>query len=279
MENIRKSAKGQEGFYLNKWFLDCVSEEGEAMIFYAAKLKWRGWEVPYTSWLYYDPVTGPTHRSRFHKIHLPEKNDRSIYWNDPRFGVAGKWEALASPLQARLFESDEGYLDWNCFQPVSNVRVNIKDRVIKGMGYTEQLVLTVEPWKIPMNELRWGRYGSQEDHMVWIELRGEEKQQWMWYNGEKIENVNIEDDQITIPAKGISLELDRSVVLESKKKILQVVRDIIRYLPGFNKSIPLRFLMADEIKWLNRGILQKEGKTVGKGWTIHEFVNFNRQPG
>ncbi len=63
MDRIRKSAKGHEGFYLNKWFLDCVSEEGEAMIFYAAKLKWRGWEVPYTSWLYYDPVTGPTHRS------------------------------------------------------------------------------------------------------------------------------------------------------------------------------------------------------------------------
>ncbi|MFC2124608.1 hypothetical protein ACFLU5_07330 [Bacteroidota bacterium] len=276
MDRIRKSAKRQKGFYLNKWFLDCVSDEGEAMIFYAAILKWRGWEVPYTSMLYYDQATGVTHRSRFHKIHLPEKNDRSLYWNDLRFGIAGKWEALASPIQARIFESDEGYVDWNCFQPASNVHLKIKDRVINGKGYAEQLVLTVEPWKLPMKELRWGRYGSQEDRMVWIELKDEGKQQWLWYNGEKIENANIGEDQITISAKGISLELDRSVVLESERKIQQVVKNLIRYLPGFNSSMPLRFLMADEFKWFDHGIMRKEGEVVGKGWAIHEFVDFNR---
>jgi hypothetical protein len=278
MDRIRKSAKGQQGFYLNKWFLDCVSDEGEVMIFYAAILKWRGWEVPYTSMLYYDQETGLTHRSRFHKIHLPEKNDRLLYWNDLRFGVAGKWEALVSPLYTRIFESEEGYVDWNCFQPASNVHLKIKDRETNGKGYAEQLVLTVEPWKLPMKELRWGRYGSLEDHMVWIELKDERVQQWVWYNGEKIDNANIGDDQITIPVKGISLVLDKIVVLESEKKIQQVVRNLLRYLPGFNSSMPLQFLMADEVKWFDRGILQKEGKTDSKGWAIHEFVNFNRQP-
>ncbi len=279
MERIRKSAKGQEGFYLNKWFLDCVSEAGEAMIFYAAKLKLHRREVNYTSLLNYDPAKGVTHRSRFSKIHLPEKNGGSIYWNDPQFAVEGQWKALTSPIQVRIFESDEGYLDWNCFQPASSVCLKVKDKAIKGMGYAEQLVLTVEPWKIPMNELRWGRYGSLEDYLVWIELRGEGKQQWMWYNGEKIEKANIDDEQITIPAKGINLNLDRSVVLESEKKILQLVRDLIRYIPGLNRSMPFRFLMADEFKWLSRGSLQKEGKEVSKGWTIYEFVNFNSQPG
>lgn len=276
MKSIRKTAKEHEGFYLNKWFLDFVSDEGEAMIFYAAKLKWRKWEVHYTSWLNYNLATGVAHRSRFNKIHLPEKSDRLIYWNDPRFGVEGKWEALSSPLQARLFESDEGYLDWNCFQPASTVSLKIKDRVIKGIGYVEQLVLTVEPWKIPMNELRWGRYSSQTVNIVWIELRGEGKQQWLWYNGEKVENINIGDDQIIIPAKGISLELDRRVVLESEKKILHLMKNLIRYLPGFNKSMPIQFLMADEFKWLSRAIIKKEGEVVGKAWAIHELVNFNQ---
>lgn len=279
MQSTRKSAKAQEGFYLNKWFLDCVSEEGEAMIFYSAKLKWHRRDVNYTSLMYYNPAKGVTHRSRYKNIHLPEINNDSIFWNDPLFGVEGQWEALTSPIQARLFESNEGNLDWNCHQPASFVRLKIKDRVVKGIGYVEQLILTVEPWKIPMNELRWGRYGSQEDHLVWIELRGKGKQQWMWYNGEKIENANINDDQITIPEKGINLDINRSVVLESEKKILQVVRDLIRYLPGLNRSMPIRFLMADEFKWLSHGILQKDGKEISKGWAIHELVNFNQQPG
>ena len=35
-------------------------------------------------------------------------------------------------------------------------------------------------------------------NMVWIELREKDKQQWLWLNGEKIENCIIEDDRIVI---------------------------------------------------------------------------------
>ena len=113
MGSITNPDKVRDKFYLKKWFLDCVSEEGEAMIFYAAKLKWHGLVVPYTSWLHHNPVAGTSQRSRFHNIHMPEKNDRSIYWKDSRFQIDGKWDTHVSPIQARLFESDEGYLDWN----------------------------------------------------------------------------------------------------------------------------------------------------------------------
>lgn len=146
---------------------------------------------------------------------------------------------------------------------------------MKGKGYAEQLIMTVPAWKIPMDELRWGRFVSDENSMVWIELRKDERKKWLWVNGEKEENCFIEDESVSVPDKKLILQLDKGVVLESEKKILSVVEKIIRYIPGFNKLIPLQFIMADETKWLSNGRLLINGKTVSEGKAIHELVNFN----
>jgi hypothetical protein len=261
-------------FHLNKWFLDFTGENGEAMIFYAAKLTWYGLSTSYTSWLRYDAAFGVRLKSRFRNVQIPQINDDLISWDDTKYGVSGTWESLAKMIRARLFDSDEGFLDWQCFQPASKVQLRINDRILDGRGYAEQLILTVPPWKIPMDELRWGRFGSDESNMVWIELREKEKRQWLWLNGEKIENCIIEDDRVSLPEKNLILNLDRGVVLESEKKIFSVVEKLIRYIPGFSKVMPISFLMADEIKWLSKGELQTHGSTFENGTAIHELVNF-----
>jgi hypothetical protein len=272
---MKKKQNTEPGsIHLNKWFLDFVGNDGKAMIFYAAELSWLGWKVPYTSWLRYDPISGVDIKSRFRKIQIPVKNDNLITWSDPKFGVEGTWESSASPIETKVFDSEAGSLNWNCFQPSSKVSLRISDQILEGTGYAEQLILTAFPWKIPMDELRWGRFVSPNDYMVWIELRQEAKQQWLWLNGQRIESCEIEDDHISIPDKSILLELDKGVVLESEKKIFNVVEKLIKYIPGFNKIIPLQFLMADESKWFSNGILRKEGKEPIKGHAIHELVNF-----
>ena len=272
VEEIKDAPGGN--FHLNKWFLDFVGENGDVMIFYAAKLTWHGWSASYTSWLRYDAASGVRLKSRFSNVQIPQIIDNIITWSDSNFGISGTWESLAKIIQTRIFDSDEGSLDWKCFQPVSKVQLKINDREIAGRGYVEQLILTVPPWKIPMDELRWGRFGSHKYHMVWIELREKDKRQWLWLNGEKTENCIIEDDHISIPAKDLVLNLDRAVALESEKKIFTVVEKIIRYIPGFNKVMPLKFLMADEFKWLSKGHLQSHRRTLASGMAIHELVNF-----
>ena len=205
---------------------------------------------------------------------MPVKTGQSIHWQDARFGISGNWEATTSSLKARLFKSGDGFLDWNCLQPTSKVQLNVNGRMVEGLGYAEQLVMTVEPWKIPMDELRWGRYTSRTDNIVWIELRGRERQQWLWLNDERFCRTTIEDDHIAIPERGLILELEKGVVLESEKKILNVVKRLLRFLPGFNKSMPSRFLNSDESKWLSRGVLRKGGEVMSTGWAIHECVRF-----
>ena len=261
-------------FQLDKWFLDFTTEDGQAAIFYAAKLKWRGLTVPFTSWLNCSSSGQITNHSRFYHVNMPEIFGEKIYWADSNFKLAGTWTASRSPLHARLFESPEGWLHWNCHQPASNVQLKMNGQFTQGSGYAEQLIMTLPAWKIPMDELRWGRFVSQAYNMVWIELKEKQKQQWVWLNGEPIDNCEIDDHQIILPAKKLTLLLDQKVVLESEKKIQSVVEKIIRYIPGFNQVVPLHFLMADEHKWLSNGQLQQHGKTIATGMSIHELVYF-----
>jgi len=191
-------------FHLSKWFLDFTGDHGEAMIFYAAKLRWYGITIGYTSWLKYDPDSGVKLKSRFSQVKMPVLNDGIITWKDPGFRISGTWKSEASMIQARLFESPEGYLDWKCYQPASKVDLLINNERIAGEGYAEQLILTAPPWKIPMDELRWGRFVSENNKIVWIELRRTEKKQWLWLNGEKIGNCCIEDGKIEILDTNIS---------------------------------------------------------------------------
>ena len=272
-ETETKQARGGN-FHLSKWFLDYISESGEAMVFYSAKLTWHGWSASYTSWLHFNASSGVRLKSRFRNVQIPQVKDIRITWNDTLFGVSGEWEPLAEPIQARLVDSEEGFLDWKCFQPASKVHLRINNESLEGRGYAEQLILTIPPWRIPMDELRWGRFGSEENCLVWIELREKEIRQWLWFNGERIQNCIIEDDHIALPERDLILNLDRGVSLEAEKKISIVVDKLVRYIPGFKKVIPLTFLMADEYKWLSKGQLQKYDKTISNGQAIHELVNF-----
>lgn len=264
----------KNGLYLNKWFLDFIGDNGETMIFYAANLNWGPFSVPYTSWIHYDPDRGIKSTSRYRRVRLPVKDENQITWKDETFKIEGLWESRSTPIEARLYDSKKGYLDWKCYQPASDVQLNINNRSLKGRGYAEQLILTASPWKIPMDELRWGHWGSENDTVVWIELRKEDKKQWLWVNGEKVEQNHIEDDLLKIPGRNLTLRLDRKVVLESEKKISSVMDKLNKYLPGFRKIIPVQFLRADEKKWLSNGTFYNKYNRVVNGMAIHELVNF-----
>ena len=270
-------SKSHNNFYLTKWYLDCIDEQGNAAIGYAASMRWRSLEVPYTSLLLFEEGKGASERSRFQELNWPSQMGDQIIWEDSSFGISGWWESDAPPLTARLYHSDNGFLDWQCFQPRSNALFDIADGpAIKGLGYAERLVLAVEPWKIPMEQLRWGRYLSEKDYLIWIELRGGPTRQWVLYNGVPVEGAAIEDDALHLPQLGLHLQLDQSGSLEAEKKIFNVVRSLVSFLPGFNRIVPRFFLYANEHKWRSWGRLLKQGEPQSEGWAVHELADFTR---
>lgn len=265
-------------FYVNKWFLDFTGEDGEVIIVYVATLRWKGLAVTYTSCLQHGLTGERVYKYRFRKVCFPKVSERCISWEDPFWGFSGEWESDSDPIQSRLVDLPDGYLDWRCYQPDSKVQFRLQDKILCGRGYVEQLVLTVPAWKIPMKELRWGRYITERNSMVWIELRNKQNKQWVWINGEKVGSCIIEDDHISIPGEKINLKLDRKIILESEKKIQSVVHKIVKYIPSFQKVIPLNFLLADEIKWFSNGVTWDDNnELLERGKAIHEWVNFNSE--
>lgn len=265
----------KSGFYLNKWFLDFIDSKGEVKIFYAAKLSWHGITVHYASCLDYTANKGARTRHHFRNVRMPVLKDKRLTWSDEYLNVKGTWTSEARSLKSRIFDSNDGHLDWSCHQPASSVELTIGDQVIKGQGYAEQLILTAPPWKIPMTDLRWGRFRSLNNTLVWIELRHQDKKQWLWLNEKRAAPCEIHDERLWSEELNFSLKLDREVVLESEKKIFDVVEKLLRYLPGFKKVIPFHFLFADGYKWLSRGKFEKQGQEAEQGMAIHEWVNFN----
>lgn len=264
-------------FYLTNWFLDCVDEQGNAAIGCAASMRWHEKEIPYTGLLLYQEGKGVSGRSRFQDLNWPSQMGDQIIWEDSSFGISGWWEADAPPLTARLYHSDKGFIEWQCFHPRSRALFDIADGpAVKGLGYAERLVLTVEPWKAPVEQLRWGRYLSEKGYLVWIELRGTPSRQWVWYNGAPVEGAIIGDDALHLPQLGVQLQLGESVVLEAEKKIFNIVRSLVDYLPGFNRAVPRFFLYSNEQKWRSRGRLLEQGRPLSEGWAIHELADFTR---
>lgn len=261
-------------FFLSKLYLDFIGDTGDTMIFYAAELHWCHRKVHYSSWLSYDRNSGTKFKSTFRHVRYPEVMNNTITWNCPNFGFSGTWEPLEKMIQARVFESEEGAVDWICYQPASGVHLRVKGKDLAGKGYAERLTLTLPPWRIPVDQLRWGRFASDDFNVVWTEMKGDETRQWVWFNGEQTGEGVITDESISLPDKDLTLNLYREEELEDDKKILSVVRKLIRYIPGMKGSVPLSFLMADTSKWLSRGVLVGGINKPSEGMAIHEFVNF-----
>ena len=165
-----EKTKKNTSFYLNKWYFDFIGENGEAMIFYAAELILHGIRIPYTSWLNCSSDKQIENKWTFKNLVFPELEQNEIIWKHPGFKIDGSWKKISPSVEAAIFESPEGKLDWFCYQPASDVQLNISGKQIIGKGYAERLILTLPVWKIPMKQLRWGHIISKKHQLVWIEI-------------------------------------------------------------------------------------------------------------
>lgn len=262
-------------FELNKWFLDCVTENGACFIIYAATLKWLRWSINYSSTLIRITPGNTRFQSKLRSVNFPVIEGERITWQDPSLKTAGIWEGKESKVEETLFSGNDGGLYWNCLQPKAQVKIKHEDINYQGYGYVEKLQLTTLPWNIPMDELRWGRFISKTHHIVWIEYKRKRTKQWVWVNNKLLEDCNVSDFSLSHKNKRMHLSFYQHAVLEKEKKIFNVLKNIFSYLPGFNQIIPKEFLKSDEKKWLSKSILTIEDREVAEGWSIHEYVNFN----
>lgn len=257
-------------FELSKWYADCVTEDGDALIIYHARLRWRTPAIHYSSLLIRE--AGQPLRSQFslRKQQAPiDKGD--IEWSSPIWNAQGRWRMTGPPAREILFESAGGCLEWNCVAPRSSAEVRIGEEMLcRGYGYVEHLRLTIPPWRLPIRELRWGRFVNASDSLVWIDWRGTYNKQVVYYNGLPVSARVINDREIAWGEGGAILSLDGGTTLREGA----LGATVLSVVPNIERLFPARILGIRECKWLSRAVLRRPGQEDSVGMAIHEVVEW-----
>jgi hypothetical protein len=256
-------------FYLQKWYLDCVTDEGEAAVFYWAVLRWGVFRLRYGAVLRRSQTgrTAESYTLRPGSAPVVSGGDE-LQWACPALGVEGSWSPREAGFERTLLDTEAGQIHWRCISPVADAEVNIDNRTLYGMGYAEQLTMTLKPWHLPIQQLRWGRFHSTSNAMVWIEWRGSAERSWVFVNGEELSRATTNSGGVDSPDNGVHLSIDAGSTLRAGKLVntaLRSVRGLVFLMPHWR--------LARETKWLARGSLRSPAG-VSAGWVVHEEVRW-----
>jgi hypothetical protein len=138
------------------------------------------------------------------------------------------------------------------------------------LGYVEKLELRIPPWHLPITELRWGRFLTETDAMVWIDWKGSSPLSLLFINGSEAVNCSITDTKILGADDASLLELSEGRILRNGPLLTTALSSI----PGIGIVFPERILRANECKWKSRGRMTCNGNAMTTGWAIHELVTF-----
>jgi len=259
----------KNSFLLTKWYLDCVAENGDAVILYVADLRWNALTIHYGSLL--TVLAGEVSTtSSLRGSAMPAIQDGTIAVNLPQLGVEGTWQESRSPIQRTIFQSEHGSVEWRCLQPMSHVDLLVTGKKrLTGRGYAECLTLSVLPWKLPMHELHWGRFLSDTDAVVWIDWSGPHQYRIAVHNGEERQVSSVTQSEIVFADSDAQLVLDQGLVLRRGR-----LGDTV--FPGISRLarlLPHSMLSVNECKWLSRGVMRL-ANTESPGYAIHEVVKW-----
>lgn len=251
-------------FRLSKWYLDCVSDSGDASILYTGAVRWGAFHLDYASLLESTAGTVKTRRS-FRAAPDPVISASDIRWRFAPLHLEGVWQADSAELRCTVFSSPEGAIEWRCLMPRARAQIGAR----QGFGYAEHIAMTIAPWNLPLRTLRWGRFLSPDEWIVWIEWRSAAVHTWVYRNGLPIDADSMEDASIAF-ADGSRLLLDQSLVLRQGPLGATALASI----PGLRHSVPGRILRVAELKWRSRARFLRPGAPAVEGWAIHERVEW-----
>ncbi len=259
----------ESGFHLAKWYVDCVDGDGRTVIGYSARLTWRSVTVNYSSLLRCGPDRPPESSSSLFSSDVPVIRNDTALWNCKELELHGSWKQRSVSIERTLLQNEDGYIRWSCLMPGAEASVTIGDENVSGFGYVEFLEMTVPPWKLPIDELQWGRFVSQNDAVVWIDWKGTHPLRIVMHNGSSIDCSVLNESMITSTDEQLTLTMDRSTVIRSGT----LINTVLKKVPILHSIMPRNILLTDECKWLSRSILTTNGRTSA-GHSIHEIVRF-----
>jgi len=265
----------EQKFSLAKWYLDCVAENGDAIVGYSASLRWRQLSLEYSSILASRSSQGVETKATLLRGTRPLPGPDGVRWDCPHLAIQGTWKRLEPSYQRAIFGASTTPLTWLCVQPRGEADIDAGDfGRFRGYGYVDFVEMAAKPWQLPLEELRWGRFLSSTDSIIWMAFKGPWTESLVFHNGTLAQNGRVSDSEIACDDQGLCLTLEETQVLREGT----LGSTALSVIPGVNKLFPDRILKTKECKWRSRGVLTSGDIILSTGWAIHEIVKWPSPP-
>ncbi len=256
-------------FRLVKWYLDVVGADGDLAIVYAADIGLAGMHLTANA-LLDSPRTGAgEERTAIVGARMPEPTAEGWRWACERLGAMGSWRRPHAAVAERTLHAiDAKRVRWECIAPTSHATLTTPRRTIEGPGYLERLELTLEPWRLPIETLRWGRFATYARSVVWIQWRGTHPIDLVLVDGVEHSVTSIDDHAVRWGGGHVELAPQRTI------RDAPLGAGALAWLPKVTKALPVRLLRAHETKWFGDATLHEADRTTS-GTALWERVTFD----
>lgn len=254
---------------LEKWYADVVAPDGSLAITYTARLVTRHGSLAAASLLTCD-AGGRVVSRTFGRGARVEDGDAELRLTHPagwRGVFTRRRPAFATTL---LAEPGDGAVEWECRFPAATATVESGGASLTGCGYAEKLTVTAEPWRLPIDVLRWGRFVTPRSSVVWLSWEGPHPLTLVLRDGVPVAPATVSEGGVV--AGNLQLEITGVSELRSGR----ITATVLKPLRALARLVPLRSLGLEETKWRGRAVLRRDGGVVDEGFTIHEVVRWPR---
>ena len=257
-----------ESFVLNKWYADCISDSGDTVIVYHGAARWKELAVRYSCLLVaVDDAPAFTQYS-LKRDDEPACEGSRVRWRSRHLGFEGTWSAIDPGHSETLLTGADGAVEWHCLQPRACAEIQWGNgRKLAGLGYVERIRMTIAPWKLPIDELLWGRFLNHADSVVWIDWRGPVRKRLLLHNGHPMESVEVAEDVVSFGTSSSLTFGERTILREGQLGAIALAA-----LSTIRRLLPHRILAVNETKWRSRARLSNPAQK--DGWAIHEVVRW-----
>ena len=254
---------------VEKWYLDCVNPAGAGMIGYAARVSIGPLALRLSETLQWSATAAPVENRTVFGGALPKDCPEVVAWSNPSLAARGRWRPVAAAMRPLVLHEDAtGRIEWTCRCPAAMVRTRIGPNLYEGPGYAERLVLTMRPDRLPLRELRWGRFIAETQSCIWIRWRGPVERQWFFHNGREVAAGPADPPVMDWPGHRLVLAPGR--VLRSGR-----IADTAFGQAGWlRRLLPAAVRDLEETKWCCAGVLTDATGRTHAGWAIHEVATF-----
>lgn len=261
-------------FILHKHYFDCIDDHGHALIAYAAELSLPGVRLPYAAAMQHGG-DGILHEQGYLKRARLETDAALAHTQltHSQLALDGTWQAQAAacPPQDLLALAQAGgngkQVIWHAHTPKARVNGNYRGQPFAGWGYAETLTLTLPPWRLPLDELYWGRFISEHHSVVWLEWRGSHPLRLLFADGVCHRDFVLSPQQLRLPDSSLCLDFTAPTVLKDEPLLALVQR-----FPALGRLFGRDFLHTRESKWKSPALLTLPGMTPESGWAVYETV-------